>query len=114
MPYRAPQRGRRATGSRNLPARAIRSLFHRAILCIRVAVVREHLFDNLRLVPSVGPFADFRKIEVLDRVVVVVKFESPTHRREVGVLECDAKGVRVSEVVFGSVKGAIDQYCAAS
>src|SRR6516225_3008278 len=49
--------------------------FHRAIFGVGVAVIREHLLDDLGLVFAVGPLGDLGQIEVLYRIVVVVELE---------------------------------------
>src|ERR1700722_3003883 len=68
-----PNRGQGAAAGAATPA-----LFHRAVLCVRVAIIGEHLLDDFCLVPAVRAFRHLCEIEVLNGIVVIVEREGAT------------------------------------
>src|SRR5262249_41501045 len=83
---------RRAGRGQALPASPS---LHLAILGVRVALVREHLLDDLGLELAVGSLGDLDEVEVLDRIVVGVELEAAAQRLEVGLGERGTQRVLV-------------------
>src|SRR6185369_14435927 len=73
---------------------------HHAVFGVGIAVVREHLLDDLGLVFAVRPLGDLGQIEVLDRIVIVVELEGAAQRLEVGLLQRRPQCVLVGEIAF--------------
>src|SRR4030088_3151578 len=69
------------------------SVARHTILGVTVAVIFEHLLDNLGLEFSVGAFCDLGEIKVLDRIAVGVELETAAQRGEVRLLQRGRHGI---------------------
>src|ERR1700710_1922258 len=71
-----------------------------AILGVTVAVILEHLFNDLGLKFSIWPLGDLGQIEILDRIAVGIELEAAAQRGEVGFFQRRRHGVLVAEVTL--------------
>src|SRR5260370_34199539 len=58
----------------------------RAFLGVTVAIILEHLLDNLGLEFAIGAFGDLGQVEILNRISVGIEFDTAVQRSEVGLL----------------------------
>src|SRR6185503_16728374 len=85
------------------------SPLHLAVLVVRVLVLLEHRPLDAHLDVAARQLHRVQKIEVLDRVVVVVELERPADRGVVRLAHRHGEGLRVLEVAFGGLDRGVDQ-----
>src|SRR5438874_2562796 len=83
-------------------------LLHLAFAGIGVGVVGEHDPLDLAHVGALIVLDDAQQVEILDREMVVVVFEEPAHRAELGLLERGDQALLVRQIAFDRGDGAID------
>src|ERR1700687_1344276 len=81
-----------------------------AILGVTVAIILEHLLDNLGLEFAIGTFGDLGQVEILNRIAVGIKLETAAQRREVGLFQGRRHGLLVGKVALDRLDGAINQH----
>src|ERR1035437_782295 len=89
---------------------ALSVLLHRALFGEFVALHRQHVLDDLRLILAVITLGRLHQVVILDRELVRVELELTTHRMEVGLLQGSTECFLVRHVAMHGADGAVDQH----